>query len=1628
MAAVSCVAVAALLLVLFLFKSGLIGLDGGLVASGIVIGMVWVFVVFSGRVGSAAGTPVDAADSNADGPAACKKTVHVPWGAIIVVEVTAVLVGVLWISHAMGWPSTLASVWGSAALLILGYLTAQKVDSGALSCLWSLLGPMSLQVGSAATFLVILCVLGVQWAVRPSPRVLASLVVVGGALLTGSAAVVWASLNNQADSTAFAADTAPFVTLLAAFLVLLGLCVALTRRFLRSSFLDPLGFVLGEVIRLVAHLNNFNSTVMLRKHVMRNFVQKTPAVPQLRLAVQRLGVVTGQNVRQFTVTTFNALSQAPLLEPIRESGAAHVAQQEQQDPPAGSAASAGPSAAAGSPAASPAPNTSTSLPASSSGAGGNEQPLAVAIYIFRLKGKASNEELRTWYHCCAGAISGAWQQVLGLRDVGDSRYLISSAAAVLHAQPQGEEDPVVVSAKEYMQQQISSLSESQMVEAILESNRLLYDLLDALDQDGQSELTQTIRTGDSGNILYLCKVVDRPDAAGASPVQDQPVNRSAAARYMPTRLVTARINPVATCLADLLLPPRRVVAGPPDSCGPEAIVETYRAPFAAYNQRHTRSARFPADLTYRTFAGPEWDGVSPITTTPREMAAFLDRYGLGLRVLDVHGGDLYRHHPCKPCAVLSPAALTVVYHGSHLAVARPGATPRASAVAPRPSGALCLGFGPPAAQRRTRLVNTVQEITDQVRACARSSTTSPLLLSLAWNGGDLLRLLSELVAAGITPHISVRRGIDVGSLSLRDLRLPDCQQRLTVSITRPCNVEGESGARFQDQAELDEFCRLEHALDCALFDRRHASCMRQDTVDLLTAAQPAIVSGHVPRRGRPISCDTLLACVDWSKFYACCLADLPYLPVLSPFAPDAEAPPLAELPRPQKEEEGGGALLLVVDVLDTDSHMYPPERTLMFEWEAAQLPQGVRVRVLRALPVFPMEVASVREAVRSVFACAGLSANFKKAIVNRAIGRCGKKLVRSRHAVVCGSRGDAVRLAEAYGGQRMASPHGGDTWVVAWNSGERPLNETYLPIHAAILAMARVKMDRLARQALGAGMTLLAYRTDSIFVALPRRARADERRASAFLSDWAAGHGYELGSLPGQLKFEVGRPPKVVLPGHALRAPAQVQVHPQVQPRAGARATPAVQQFATSSDALGFLQRGGMQSGTVAMCRAGRGKTHVVVTCAVQQHGRGRVLVVCAWNAQCQLVEAQYGVPTCTACALFGLDVTGAFSHKRVDVSKYDALVFDELLLMSHRQLFILERYMAAHPDKAFYATADPCQLDAIDAHIPASVRVAAVRALFPRSLQIQRSARSADGEQLARLESSLLEQGAPVEEVALAHFRTVTLSEALAMGVTRALSYYHATCDRLNAAFRAHCAGGASAPDSGLLLGETLVCRENLWAVEDSTQRRAKLCVNTRVRVVRVSGPSGRKITLEHRVASAGSAGARLNHYTLPERRVVAAFQSGYCTTVHSAQGSTLDGPVLVADWSGNRFAGPKWFYTAVTRCRSLGDVLLLAPGSLPHQVRNRCLRGMVAGYKRQDEAAGRGEGWAPEEYVDAAWIEGQLAACGGVCKGCGRFMSLEKGHDCQATVNRLNNALAHLKHNCELVCLLCNQQSSCA
>lgn len=65
--------------------------------------------------------------------------------------------------------------------------------------------------------------------------------------------------------------------------------------------------------------------------------------------------------------------------------------------------------------------------------------------------------------------------------------------------------------------------------------------------------------------------------------------------------------------------------------------------------------------------------------------------------------------------------------------------------------------------------------------------------------------------------------------------------------------------------------------------------------------------------------------------------------------------------------------------------------------------------------------------------------------------------------------------------------------------------------------------------------------------------------------------------------------------------------------------------------------------------------------------------------------------------------------------------------------------------------------------------------------------------------------------------------------------------------------------------------------------------------------------------------------------------------------------------------------------------------------------------------------------EYVDTEWIKRQLKSCMYNCKLCKISLKLvewKPDDNSQFSIDRLNNRIAHIKSNCQVICLGCNRK----
>lgn len=365
-------------------------------------------------------------------------------------------------------------------------------------------------------------------------------------------------------------------------------------------------------------------------------------------------------------------------------------------------------------------------------------------------------------------------------------------------------------AKGYVEElfNIHHRTREQVASMILANNLLLRDLFAELKADDE-DLVKLLRAGESGNIMFSFThtTPDQLTECLTCTFGETVVNRAAAVTYVPSPFTCFTLNKEATGLHDLVeLRPSEA----PNSCGPQAIIDTYKLAWQSYVTRHPKSRKLCTRLdchTYEAFFGREWDGVSSIATTPSEMGAFVNNYGVGLSVHDVHGELLYEALPCNATTILNPKTLHLIYHDQHVEPAAVGVPTSAGTVSKT------LGAHPFALVgtqvhrlRRATLVSSVGEVVPYVRAVLNQPHSGDAVYTeFVLNGGSLLQAIGELRKNGMVPYVVSQHGLDITSISLRKLRAGPSGPLFTVTVLVPCKVHGESGLHFGGQEELDVY-------------------------------------------------------------------------------------------------------------------------------------------------------------------------------------------------------------------------------------------------------------------------------------------------------------------------------------------------------------------------------------------------------------------------------------------------------------------------------------------------------------------------------------------------------------------------------------------------------------------------------------------------------------------------------------------------------------------------------------------------------------------------------------------------------------------------------------------------------
>jgi hypothetical protein len=1177
----------------------------------------------------------------------------------------------------------------------------------------------------------------------------------------------------------------------------------------------------------------------------------------------------------------------------------------------------------------------------------------VAIEIFR-----ADKKNKKWYKCVVASNSIAWNFMNLINQ--EKVFMIISSFAVETSTELPTDTSDIKEAKQYVLERIKNDQNNKLSYELINNQLLLNAIFDELIKDDPI-VAKLLRSGESGNIMYSFTLNPNLSGSNLTCFENVPVQNSLNHAYIASDRLKYDFNLNAHNLNNMII--RKEVLKP-NSCGPQAIVDAYKKSFEAYKSKFQNS-KFPTVLDYNYVAKviqKSWDGIGPFISTPKELADFLQQHNLGLIIYNNKNDILYERMPEKLTTQIFPKILQLIYHDQHVTLC----TRRVKANNKEENYVYTklVQEYPTSTINRTSyaMFEEPNEIPHIIKKFLKEDIFK---VRLVYNGGIMNNLITILRSSGITPHVIAQNGLDFSTIVLRHLYCNG--KEFDVSISCPCLVHGEMGLTFRNKKEFEIYTDYECQIDKVLLSRRNVSYIDEDTLNILETCSPRILTGKI--KDFDVSILHEISALDWSKFYATALSEIPYIPIISPFF---------------KFECFDGTIkksyLYLVNINVSRNPCYPIGQTIMFYEELLTI-EVIDIDIQFQMRIFQSSSKGITSLIQQLFE-SSLNPIFKKALVNKAIGKCGKKSIRCRETSISSTENDAMRLALLHNGY-VVKMLDSDNWVTSWLSGEKKLHEFLTPIRYLILTIARQKMSKLYTD-VKKDFSVIGFRTDSIYIISKKKD----------LYYWLTKKGYQIGDNIGCIKVVKNALP----PSYPISK--TLSEHITISPITNASIL--IIEHDKAQDVLDVPNK------TIALCRAGRGKTHTIISLAKKKHKS--VLVCTPWNSQAKAIAKDHDVDTCTFYNLLGIDSEDKFRKPPLNIKKYNAIIFDEILLLSHRHLVYLEKYITKHSYIFYYATGDPCQLEAIDDIIGVKSRLNAVKIIFPNILKIQKSARVAESDLLLQLEEDLLEKRINVKDVAEKYFKIVSLEQAFKIGVRQGVTYFNNTADLLNCEFHKqipHTRISNSRSLNGITYyqGDKLICRETFWL-----NSKKRICTNFEFTIKRMNNKQFILVDFES---------ALEEEFQVPYDRISKYFRLPYFSTVHSAQGKTVNGLLLIANWQNN-IVNSHWFYTAVTRTRSLKNVLLLNIDIGGYHDIKAEAKDMVENYMVQDIVAKRLID--KDEYITIDWIISQYQKVSGVCRECTSFMTFEKNNINKVTVNRLNNSLCHSIYNSELLCLTCN------
>ena len=436
------------------------------------------------------------------------------------------------------------------------------------------------------------------------------------------------------------------------------------------------------------------------------------------------------------------------------------------------------------------------------------------------------------------------------------------------------------------------------------------------------------------------------------------------------------------------------------------------------------------------------------------------------------------------------------------------------------------------------------------------------------------------------------------------------------------------------------------------------------------------------------------------------------------------------------------------------------------------------------------------------------------------------------------------------------------------------------------------------------------------------------------------------------------------------------------------------------------------------------------------------ILYVTYYNELCLELIVK-GLKSITLHNLMSLNLLGDDSkgkrRKQYDVSKYDTIVFEEILLYSPKLLSSIHRFMKMHPDKKIIANGDISQNlpiinnDLNNVSQKDKYLMECINILFPNRIILEVNKRLKDPEdrkKLSKLKSDIFNINKDIIET-FTKYNFKIISDLKQLKTSKNISYFKSRSYKINKYVQENL---VSIPKNYIEyeyehngkrynfkyhIGQLIKCR-NFFQ-----RKNIRLCTNYVFKILDIDDEKNltlRNISNNEEVTIKYD---HLKYFSLP-----------YCSTAHSVQGVSIDEPYTIFDCN-HSYADRRYIWTALTRSTSFNNVTIYQHSKNEIKVLETCkirqyYNLKIKSYIEQDINAARikknkqGElksinGEIIDDYVDYDWIHEQPFKCY-LCNNSFDFELVDGQIHSNLTCDRQDNSIHHSKNNCRLCCYLCN------